>query len=937
MLHTITRRWRLMLVTLLVALVGAVAPVANGSKAVAASPVPNSTYTPQVAGPWVDIYNPTKPEGGGYINDHTVIKGGDGLWHVFGISGLTGNSLAAASGPSLKSATGWTEQDPIAAYNDASGSPLVALAPYAMKVGSTYYLFYFTNSLLANGNKDPDTVRDPTLAVLTSTDPHLATWTKQSTTVTGLKPYFRDPMVLPYGSGYLLYAPAVDSSTGANYLARYTSTDLLNWTYSGKALTVSGTAPTANAGSTESPFVFKYGDYYYLSSTINSYGPTTYNNTDIIRSADPTDFGDFTGTSVTGAGTFVEALTVHAPEYVQDGSQTYITTVGNTGADPYNEAQHGLAIAPLNFVNPAGEAPPSNGLVRDYQFQDVVTDSSSNHRDGQLTGDASYAAAGHTGQGLSMVSDGTAQVPGNLSFTGDFTVAAWIKTTSSPTNANGLVRADGVCCAVPGGGYNIDINLADGFPRLFAGSNIAVSSTAVAANTWAHVAVSRSGSAITTYVNGIATGSGTWSGPFVPAAIGSTLAGTAPETIDDFVLYNRALSSSEVNNLASSGPSIPAAGLQLDYSFEDPSRLVIDNAGNGNRARLQGAAVLTSGGHTGGALSTGADLYGYLNAPSGLALSSDFTVAGWIKTTATPSNANGLFAGAAQDINLYQARPRFYAGSDLVTSSTTVASNTWNHVALTRSGSMLTIYVNGMSAGTGTWNGTLAPSMIGRSLLGGGAQLTDDLVFYSRALSSADISGLASSSPVTPTTGLIADYTFDQPNGTYVVDGSSTHSDAIATAGTTNLTQFGFAGGGIQLNQGGAGTIPVSGLSLTGDFTIAAWVEPQTTVDNSSGLFRGSGQDLNFDKGFPTFYTGTNVLVSNVAVPQGLWTHVALTRSGSSVTLYVNGVLAATGTYSGTVAPTSFGATVAGSNAEVLDNVLVYNRALSTTEVANLN
>ena len=154
---------------------------------------------------------------------------------------------------------------------------------------------------------------------------------------------------------------------------------------------------------------------------------------------------------------------------------------------------------------------------------------------------------------------------------------------------------------------------------------------------------------------------------------------------------------------------------------------------------------------------------------------------------------------------------------------------------------------------------------------------------------------------------------------TYIEDVFSTYlyTGTNTVQGINNGIQIGngYVGGG----TGGSGSfdgvndylsVPTgTALDLTGDFTIEAWVY-QTAAPVYYGIF-GSGDypttaqvTFTVSYGNPQLYmangTGWGVgLVSTAAIPNFSWTHIAATCSGSTFTIWVNGVNSGSTTYSG--------------------------------------
>lgn len=121
----------------------------------------------------------------------------------------------------------------------------------------------------------------------------------------------------------------------------------------------------------------------------------------------------------------------------------------------------------------------------------------------------------------------------------------------------------------------------------------------------------------------------------------------------------------------------------------------------------------------------------YLTAPNAAASSlgtGDFTIEGWYYGVSfgTDSLFRRLWAfgsGLSEDVslNVNTSGNIVYRNNDaiLITSSIALSLNTWNHVAVVRSGGTTTIYINGLSVGTTTTNNDLTNA--GASIFGIGA------------------------------------------------------------------------------------------------------------------------------------------------------------------------------------------------------------------------
>ena len=138
----------------------------------------------------------------------------------------------------------------------------------------------------------------------------------------------------------------------------------------------------------------------------------------------------------------------------------------------------------------------------------------------------------------------------------------------------------------------------------------------------------------------------------------------------------------------------------------------------------------------------------------------------------------------------------------------------------------------------------------------------------------------------------------------------------------------------------------------TGDFTYAAWIYPATTNDEMIYMYSdGSGNNEFFVRVFngnieAFLDNAQRVISSGAPISTNTWYHVALTRSGSSLTIYIDGFVNGTGTYGTALSagcPLLMGIDIDSGCIPndnefngTMDEFRIYNRALTQTEVQAL-
>ena len=215
-----------------------------------------------------------------------------------------------------------------------------------------------------------------------------------------------------------------------------------------------------------------------------------------------------------------------------------------------------------------------------------------------------------------------------------------------------------------------------------------------------------------------------------------------------------------------------------------------------------------------------------------------------------------------------------------------------------------------------------------------------------------DIRPAALPTPPPPSGNLVVAYSFSESFGITAADSSGNGKTATFVNGATRTT--GKYGNAVSLD-GVDDYVMVSDPSLPiGDYTYEAWVFLdrnnvfQTIMEALDGL---GGAELEFDVGANSSvqiwsHNVQRIASTASAIPVGTWTHLALTRQGGAIRVYVNAVLESqTGSDSGVLnfgnCPLLIGVDADSACTGLLngylkgriDEVRIYGRALSQGEI----
>jgi hypothetical protein len=403
-----------------------------------------------------------------------------------------------------------------------------------------------------------------------------------------------------------------------------------------------------------------------------------------------------------------------------------------------------------------------------------------------------------------------------------------------------------------------------------------------------------------------------------------------------------------------------------------------DSSGNGRHATASGAVPAADawGDPAGAYALDGVDDHLVLPDETAFDLS-QFTIALWFNHSGITQSATlvmkGPYAGHNYWLSLIRVGgatyPNVHFGVYNADGSFTSIANwenyyapgAWHHVAATYDGATLALYVDGVLKVTAPDTIGLqlndAPVHVGRREDGYQAYpgLIDDVRFYSRALTLAEIQNLMR--------GQVAAYNFDQNT----LDLSGNGNEATRIGAKYGPDEYGNPKGALQFDGiNDYVRLPYEAQFDLRRFTIAAHVRPQSGSARagfgcawasliSKGPYAGA-----FNLGLERCRSETSGVLSYVhktsatthagaqaaAVPismDGSWHRVAVTSDGAETLLYVDGTLAHTETLSGLPVLNNASVVVGKPSAfnlswfqGALDNLQIYQRPLSAAEVSAL-
>ena len=460
--------------------------------------------------------------------------------------------------------------------------------------------------------------------------------------------------------------------------------------------------------------------------------------------------------------------------------------------------------------------------------------------------------------------------------------------------------------------------------------------TVYSPNTWFHVAVVRNGATVTAYLNGTSIASGNLS------SASASLYGGTENLINNMVYPASTRSSGGRGNISNvrlvkgtalytsnfTPPSAPLTAITNTALLTCQSNRFIDNSANNFTITRNGdvrvtkeAPFLPTAAYSTSTIGGSGYFDGtgdYLTFPAGAATAfgtNDFTIEAWVYPT-TSGTFRYLFdnrnSGQTTNWAFYLTsgnQIEWYTGSTFTTGSGgTIASNTWNHVAYTRSGTTGRLFLNGVQVGSGTDSTNYSVSSTISYIASRYSAAEQFSGYFSnlRVVNGTAVYTTAFTPPSAPVTAI---------SGTSLLL-NFTNAGIFDNAAENDMETVGNAQISTSVKKYGTGSLAFDGtgdwllvpdeVNLrmgTNKFTVEAWVYLSATGSARGLVGKGTsttGWLLSTNSSDQVVFTyGSTTLTSSSALSASTWTHVAVVREGTGTNqtkIYIGGSLVATGT-----------------------------------------
>ncbi len=436
-------------------------------------------------------------------------------------------------------------------------------------------------------------------------------------------------------------------------------------------------------------------------------------------------------------------------------------------------------------------ATPPSGLVGWWKGENNALDSAGTNN-GTLAGNATYSA-GRVGQAFVFDGGGDAVQLANSTNLQlqNFTIEAWIRRSSVSIASQDL--GGGELFSFGSGGYGLLVDN-DGTAYLVKNNASSIASSFQITDTnWHHLAVTKSGTTVVFYLEGVAYPAASYAATFTfatPPAIGArgdNLANSFLGMVDEVSVYNRALGTNEVQSIYNAGSSgkclnppppcaTPPSGLVGWWKGEGNA---LDSVGS-NNGTLAGNTTYGSGRVGQGFVFDGNNDGVQLANQTNLQLQ-NFSIEAWIKRSDASIASQDIGGGELfsfgsggygllvdNDGTAYLVKNN----ASSVPSSFQITDTNWHHLAVTKSGTNVVFYLEGVAypaapyVVTFTFTTPAAVGARGDNLANSFLGVVDEVSVYNRPLTAGEIQSIYNAGSagkcappppcVTPPSGLVS-------------------------------------------------------------------------------------------------------------------------------------------------------------------------------------
>jgi hypothetical protein len=631
---------------------------------------------------------------------------------------------------------------------------------------------------------------------------------------------------------------------------------------------------------------------------------------------------------------------VQTNTYTDNTSRTfagnpYLITDGNSNCYMSNfRFIQGTSLYTTSFTPPSTPLTPVTGTQLLTSQSNSLIDNSINNLTITKVGDTtvqrfspfnpssvtptSYSGYFGAANGNDLYLSSQASGSGGVTLSGNYTIEMWLY----PTAASGSGYSMLVATNTNGGFFQFYYNSAGNIGYYTpAFGQPTTSSAPLTFNAWQHIALVRSSNSVKVYVNGVEkafsstiTDSSTIYANYIGGlgTVYNTFGYISNLRITNTAVYTTTFTPSTSPLTAISGTQLLT--LQSDKFIDNSTNNYTINVDGSPRPTQQNPFGFTSATTNGYTVSTiGGSGYfdgtgDTLSVPFTSAISlgtGNFTMEAWCYPIINTNGIDSLWGSGNYSVMLYHNGTSWTlevgdGGGNYFTINGTAPIYAWNHMAVTRSGSTFNLWINGVSAGTGTTAGTMKTS--GTLVIGGngnGQNFTGYISDYRLVKGTA----LYTSSFVPPSAPLLAlqNTTFlSNMTSAGVYDAAMMNN--METVGDAKLSTAISKFGGSSMAFDGTGDYVLSSTSANlyafgaGDFTIELWVYTNSVAATDQALvdFRtanGYYPYLYLFNGRVGYWLNSVDVITGSpgSITAGSWYHIALTRSGSSTKLFVNG------------------------------------------------